>query len=339
MDTYSVQPTLTKIWGAHTARAGYDFRQQVWNITNEGYPGGRFSFNGAYTRLNNSAAQNDRAQSWAQFLLGLPTAATGAVANAGGQHQPVRHRRAGRVQPDVSRPVRAGRLAGQRPADGECRTAPRDQQRHARSREPQPGRLRLRHAEPDRGRRPGPPTRATRFPQIPVDDFRVTGGLLFADGAVNETVTKLLPRAAAAYMLDDKTVLRGGVGLFSYDYFFENINQAGFSQATPGAGHERQRPHVHRRQPVQPGAERTVDCSRSGRPTAWPASSDRTSARCIHPSAKRRTTRAGRWRLQHDFGGGWVAGFTYLGSRGTNLPVVQQVNNVPHRVPLDVALA
>ena len=33
--------------------------------------------------------------------------------------------------------------------------------------------------------------------------------------------------------------------------------------------------------------------------------------------------------LQHDIGAGWVAGFTYLGSRGTNLPVVQQVNNVP----------
>ena len=46
-------------------------------------------------------------------------------------------------------------------------------------------------------------------------------------------MTKLLPRGAVAYLLDEKTVLRGGVGLFSYDYFFENINQAGFSQATP----------------------------------------------------------------------------------------------------------
>ena len=50
---------------------------------------------------------------------------------------------------------------------------------------------------------------------------------------MNETITKLLPRGAFAYLLTTRTVLRGGFGLFSYDYFFENINQAGFSQATP----------------------------------------------------------------------------------------------------------
>ena len=68
------------MWGSHTPRAGYDLRLQEWAITNNGFPGGRFQFNGAYTRANNTAALNDRAQSWAQFLLGLPTAATGAVA-------------------------------------------------------------------------------------------------------------------------------------------------------------------------------------------------------------------------------------------------------------------
>ncbi len=46
MKTYSIQPTLTKIWGAHSARLGYDFRQQDWKITNEGYQAGRYSFNG-----------------------------------------------------------------------------------------------------------------------------------------------------------------------------------------------------------------------------------------------------------------------------------------------------
>ena len=74
---------------------------------------------------------------------------------------------------------------------------------------------------------------ANPIPEIPVSAFRVTGGLLFADGPANETVTKFLPRAAASYLLGERTVLRGGIGLFSYDYFFENINQAGFAQATP----------------------------------------------------------------------------------------------------------
>ncbi len=78
--TYSFAPPLTRVWGAHTPRAGYDLRLQQWEIVSNGYPAGRFQFNGVYTRANNSAPTNDRAQSWAQFLLGLPTAATGATA-------------------------------------------------------------------------------------------------------------------------------------------------------------------------------------------------------------------------------------------------------------------
>ena len=80
LNTYSFAPTVTRVWGAHTPRAGYDLRLQQWEITNNGYPGGRFQFNGSYTRANNTAPTNDRAQSWAQFLLGLPTTTTGAVA-------------------------------------------------------------------------------------------------------------------------------------------------------------------------------------------------------------------------------------------------------------------
>src|SRR4029453_14055062 len=60
-----------------------ELRQQTWEIVAAGYPGGRFAFNGFYTRASNSAATGDRAQSFAQFLLGLPTSATGAVATPG----------------------------------------------------------------------------------------------------------------------------------------------------------------------------------------------------------------------------------------------------------------
>src|SRR5262249_45472219 len=85
MTTLSLAPTVTRIWRGHSARAGYDLRYQRWTIVNDGFPGGRFQFNGAYTRASNSAATNDRAQAWAQFLLGLPTATTGAVATPGTQ--------------------------------------------------------------------------------------------------------------------------------------------------------------------------------------------------------------------------------------------------------------
>ena len=85
MDTFAVQPTITKIWNGHNARAGYSTRYQKWQITNSGYPGGRFRFDGTYTRANNAAAANSLPQVWAQFLLGLPLSSTGAVATPGTQ--------------------------------------------------------------------------------------------------------------------------------------------------------------------------------------------------------------------------------------------------------------
>src|SRR5438093_12229207 len=58
MYTLSIAPTLTRMAGGHLVRAGYDLRRQQWAITNTGFPGGRFAFNGAYTRADNSAALN-----------------------------------------------------------------------------------------------------------------------------------------------------------------------------------------------------------------------------------------------------------------------------------------
>ena len=327
MKTYSIQPTLTKIWGAHSARLGYDFRQQVWKITNGGYQAGRYSFNGAYTRASNSAGTNDRAQSWAQFLLGLPTAATGAVANPGGNIS----------QFDVASPGEFSqmyhglfvqddwRVNDKLTINAGLRLEINNGMKESENRNlggfdfvtsnPIEAQARANYA-----RNP--------IAQIPASDFRVLGGLLFADGAVNETVTKFLPRAAAAYMLGEKTVLRGGVGLFSYDYFFENINQAGYSQATPVlvttdngitfTGANLSNP-VPSGQLIQPVGSANGLASQLGQALGTLYMPDREAPYYT------------RWEaaLQHDFGGGWVAGFTYMGSRGSHLPVVQQVNNIP----------
>src|SRR4029077_5152280 len=66
-----------------------------------------------------------------------------------------------------------------------------------------------------------------------VASFKVPGGLLFADGATYDTLVKVLPRGSFAYLVSDRTVIRGGAGLFSFDLFFDNINQQGFSVGTP----------------------------------------------------------------------------------------------------------
>jgi hypothetical protein len=116
--------------------------------------------------------------------------------------------------------------------------------------------------------------------------------------------------------------------LFSYDYFFENINQAGFSQATPilvtndngitftGADLSNPLPGGSLIQPV--GAANGLS-SQLGQNLGTLYHSDR------------ETPYYTRWEtnVQRDLGRGFVAQFTYLGSRGRNLPVVRQVNNIP----------
>ncbi|MGH9629164.1 MAG: carboxypeptidase regulatory-like domain-containing protein [Bryobacteraceae bacterium] len=79
------------------------------------------------------------------------------------------------------------------------------------------------------------------IPELPLDQFRVLGGLTFvgADGnprsPFNGESNNFLPRIGFAYQLDSKTVLRGGYGLF-YDLIGVNRTEAlqtGFSQLTP----------------------------------------------------------------------------------------------------------
>src|SRR5256885_16388085 len=56
---------------------------------------------------------------------------------------------------------------------------------------------------------------------------------LFPYTTLFRSLSKIMPRTAFSYLLGDKTVVRGGWGLFSYDYYFDAGNQTGFSQPTP----------------------------------------------------------------------------------------------------------
>ena len=329
MDTISAAPTLTKMWGDHTSRAGYDFRAQRWVIENDGFPGGRFQFNGAYTRASNAAALNDRAQSFAQFLLGLPTAATGAVATPGTQSS----------QFEIASPGEFRQMYHGLFFQDDWRVSPKLTLNLGLRFEINSG---MSESE-DRNlagfdlvsSNPIEPAAQAAYalnpiPEIPVANFKVRGGLLFADGAVNETVTKVLPRGAFSYLLNERTNLRGGFGLFSYDYFFENINQAGYSQATPvlvttdngltftGANLTNPIPGGQLTQPV---GDALGLRSQLGQNLGTLYQPDRDAAYYR------------RWEaaLQRDWGAGWLTSVTYIGSRGVNLPVVQQTNNIPYQ--------
>jgi len=327
LNTWAVSPTLTRVWGEHTARLGYDYRYQVWHITQAGFPGGRFQFNGAYTRASNAAALNDRGQSWAQFLLGLPTAATGAVATPSTQSSQFEIASQGDfrqayhgvfVQDDW-------RVSGRLSVNLGVRLELNEGMSEAHNRNLAGFDFTAANPIEDAARAA---YASDPIPQIPVSDFHVRGGLRFADGPANDTVAKLLPRGAFAYMLNERTAVRGGLGLFSYDYFFENINQAGFSQATPvqvttdngltftGATLSNPLPSGQLIQPV--GAALGLR-SQLGQNLGTLYQPDRKAPYYT------------RWEasLQRDLGHRMVVAFTYTGSRGVDLPVARQVNNIP----------
>src|SRR5262245_16923102 len=198
MDTFSVAPTVTKIWGTHTSRFGYDWRLQNWNIVFNGFPGGRYQFNGAYTRASNTAGTNDRAQSWGQFLLGLPTAATGAVAAPGTSSS----------QFEIASPGDFSQMYHGLFVQDDWRVNRRLEINNGMN-------------EAQNRNLAGFDTTSANpieaaalaayalnpIPEIPVSAFKVKGGLQFADGPVNKTKAKAMPRGAFSYLLTDRTNL------------------------------------------------------------------------------------------------------------------------------------
>ena len=340
MTTISLAPTLSRIMGGHAARLGYDLRFQRWSITSSGFPGGRFSFNGAYTRANNSAPTNDRAQSWAQFLLGLPTVVSGNVATPGTSSS----------QFEIASPGKFRQWYHGLFLQDDWRVNARLTVNLGLRLEINPG-----MTETDNRNLAGFDTSVANpiqaaaqaayarnpIAELPVSSFKVPGGLLFADGATYKTLMKPLPRAAFSYLVGDRTVARGGIGLFSYDLFFDNINQQGFSQGTPvlttldngltftGATLTNPIPSGGLTQPVGSALGLASSLGQNLTGNAPGVGGQQAANNLVEPD--RQSPYYTRWEfsVQHDFGSGWIAAATYVGSRGRHLPVFRDINNIP----------
>src|SRR5262245_31589108 len=340
MNTVSVAPTVTHIWREHTFHAGYDLRWQQWAVTDDGFPGGRFAFNGAYTRANNSAALNDPAQSWAQFMLGLPTVSSGNVATVGTTSS----------QFEIAAPGDFRQIYHALFLQDDWRATQKLTLNLGLRVEVNPGLTEAQNrnlagfnttvsspieaaAQAAYARNP--------IAELPVSSFKVPGGLLFANGRTYNTLVKALPRANASYLINDRTVVHAGAGLFSYDLFFDNINQQGFSVGTPvlttndngltftGATLTNPVPGGVLVQPA--GASQGLASSLGQNLTANSpgVGGQQTSANLVEPD--RKAPYYTRWEVgvQHDLRNGWMVSASYTGSRGTNLPVFRDINNIP----------
>jgi hypothetical protein len=80
----SIQPTVTKTFGNHTAKLGYDWRVVRENFISNGYQGSRLFFDGLYTAPasnSNSTLRNAYGRDIAAFLLGIASTGSGSTAS------------------------------------------------------------------------------------------------------------------------------------------------------------------------------------------------------------------------------------------------------------------
>ncbi len=232
----SFQPTLTKIFGNHTTKSGYDLRVLRENLTTAGYQGGRFFFDGTYTTPASNSSSTLRqlyGRDVAAFLLGIPTASTSqSVIENGNSYsaQSVYHgiyfhddwRVSKRLTLNLglryelelgiterfNRIVRGFDAATGSPIEAAAKAAYTTAYNAA----------------------------PANFPLTP-DKFRVVGGILYAndsDRSVwNADKSNWQPRVGASFKLNDKTVLRGGFGIFMAPFQIETPYQVGYSGTTP----------------------------------------------------------------------------------------------------------
>jgi hypothetical protein len=222
---YSFQPTYTRIVGAHTIKSGYDVRLYSEAGENPGRQAGDYLMrnSAAFTRAqDNSASQNW--QDVATFMLGLPTSGSIEVNGARLNHT---WYHALFVQDDWRVSSRLTLNLGLR---YEYEGATTDSEnRNVRGFDPDAGLAITDRAEAAYAARP--------IPELSPSAFRVRGGLAFASssqpGFWNADTNNIQPRAGFAYQLDDRTVLRGGIGLYTVPFIIAGVYQPGFSQSTP----------------------------------------------------------------------------------------------------------
>lgn len=230
-DMFTLQPTLTQIWGNHTLKYGYDFRRLHESFDYQGNAAGRFSFQGTYTMQNSSSGSTERdrpGRELAAFLLGQP--ASGSIDNP--QTYDVSSKYHGFFVQDDWRVT--SKLTLNLGLRYELETGFSEKE----------GRMIV-----DFDRTATSPIasqvlanfNASPPPGVPIGAFQnLTGGFIFASdpSQANQKVDKnnWQPRIGFSYAIDQKTVVRGGFGIFTAPFQLVTQNvifQPGFSTGTP----------------------------------------------------------------------------------------------------------
>jgi Carboxypeptidase regulatory-like domain/TonB dependent receptor-like, beta-barrel len=338
-DTHSFVGQVNKSLGNHALKTGVEFRAYRENsIPTGNNQSGEFTFNNNFTKgpLDNVNAPSQLGFSFAALLLGIPS--TGSINQPTNYAETsttwgvyvhndwkvnsrltlnlgLRWEMEGALTERYNRSVRGFDTNVIQPIEAAARAA------YAASQATNP------------------------TPEVPVDQFRVRGGLTFAgvNGEPRELYRtpkqNLMPRIGLAYQLNEKTVLRAGYGIF-YGFLGQrrgDVIQSGFSTTTPmvitldnGVTFQEtlSNPFSNGLATI-PGASqgietflgRSLGAGTGGNPIAGFFNSAPDS-----PYMQ-------RWQLgiQRELSKGVVLEIAYVGNRGTHIEIFRNINALPNQ--------
>jgi hypothetical protein len=325
-DTHAFNSTMNHVVSRHSLKYGMEFR--AYRETSKFFGNnqtGQFNFDSTWVRgpLDNAAVPTQLGFSFAAFLLGLPTSGTiSQPADYAEQsttwgvflqddwkfnqrltiNMGLRWEYEGALTERYNKSVRDFDYAAIQPIEAAARTA------YARN-----------------------PT-----PEVAAAAFNVRGGLTFAGDGGNPRglyytpKRNFMPRLGFAYKLTDKTVVRGGYGIF-FGFLGQrrgDVNQIGFSTNTPFTAslnngltfvETLSNPFAS----FQNGLNRARGAA-DGIQTFLGQGISFYNPNPLSPYHQ-------RWELslQRELPGGWVAEAAYVGNRGTHIETGRNINALP----------
>ena len=326
-DTHNVIASVQKMLQTHSIKAGAEFRSyRETRVTFGNDQTGRFNFDSTWTRgpLDNAATSpSSVGQSVAAFLLGLPSSSSSVARNASYAEQSVswsyyvhddwkvnskltlnlglRWEHDGALTERWDRSVRTFDLNYTQPFQAAAQAA------YALN-----------------------PT-----PEVPASSFVTKGGLTFANvngqprELYNTPKNNWMPRLGASYRLTNKTVLRGGYGMF-YGFLGQrrgDVIQTGFSRTTSFV------PSLDSgltfkatlSNPWPDGILEPIGVAQ-GYQTSVGQSITFFNENPVRPLMQ-------RWQfgIQQELGKGFVFDISYVGNKGSDIEITQNINATPQK--------
>jgi hypothetical protein len=230
-DLATIQPTVTQIFGNHTLKYGYDYRNLRERFTSLGNATGRYSINGQFTSSSSATAGGSASQQTApgreiaSFLLGIVTGGSidiPTIYDASEDYHGFFAQDDWRITPNITlnlglryeleTGVLEGRGAIAKGFDRTAKSPIADQVL----------------------------TNYNLLPplNVPIGAFQnLVGGLTFVtdDDDYSQAMDKnnFQPRVGISWGINQKTVLRGGFGIFTQPFQIGSIFQPGFASSTP----------------------------------------------------------------------------------------------------------